>query len=78
MSFRATVIIGNGKGKIGIGTAKGTDVSVAVRKATREAYKEVVVVPITESRSVPYALTIKKKACIVKLIPAAPGTGLKA
>lgn len=78
MSFRATMLIGNGKWKIGIGTAKGPDVAVAVRKASREAYKNIVLVPITENRSVPYPLTVKNKAAVIKLIPAASGTGLKA
>jgi small subunit ribosomal protein S5 len=39
MSFRATILVGNKKGRIGVGTAKGPDVSVAVKKATNEAYK---------------------------------------
>jgi small subunit ribosomal protein S5 len=48
LSFRATVIVGNKKGKIGIGTDKGLDVSSAVSKASREAYKNMFIVPITE------------------------------
>lgn len=78
LSFRAIVLIWNRKGKIGIGVAKWWDVSIAVRKATREAYKSVIVTPITESLSVPYELVNKFKSARVKLIPAAQGTGLKA
>lgn len=78
MSFRATILIGNGKGKIGVWVAKGKDVAIAVRKASHEAYKNIQVVPVTENGSVPYPVTIKHKACVIKLIPAAQGTGLKA
>jgi len=78
MSFRATMLLGNKKGKIGIGTAKGPDVSIAVRKASHEAYKSIIEVPVTEWRTVPYPIIVKHKACKVKLIPAAPGTGMKA
>jgi small subunit ribosomal protein S5 len=78
MSFRATVLIGDGKGKVGVGTAKGADVSIAVKKASREAYKNIMSVPITKANTVPYELTAKFKACRVKLLPASAGTGLKA
>ena len=78
LSFRAIILIGNRKGKIGLGVAKGSDVSIAVRKATHEAYKNIVEAPINESSSVPYQKTHKYKSAVVKLIPAAPGTGLKA
>ncbi len=78
MSFRATILIGNGKGKVGVGVAKGPDVSGAVSKASREAYKNIVQVPITRANTVPYPITMKYKACRVKLMPASGGTGLKA
>ena len=71
-------MIGDKKGKIGLGVAKGNDVAIAVQKATREARKNIVTVPITEEHSIPYALTHKYKSAMVKLIPAATGTGLKA
>lgn len=78
LSFRAIIIIGNRKGKIALWVAKWSDVSIAVTKATHEAYKSIVTVPITDQFSVPYELTHKYKAAKVKLIPAASGTGLKA
>lgn len=78
LSFRATVLVGNKKWKIGIGTDKGLDVSSAVSKASREAYKNILLVPITENKTVPYLLTTKFKSCLVRLLPASPGTGLKA
>ncbi len=78
MSFRATILIGNKKWKIGLGTAKGNDVASAVQKASNEAYKYLFEVPITQNWSVPYPITLKHKACIVRLLPGAEGTGLKA
>jgi small subunit ribosomal protein S5 len=78
MSFRATVLVGNRKGQIGVGLSKGADVTIAVSKASREAYKSLVKVPLTKDNTVPYALTTKYKACQVKLLPAKAGTGLKA
>lgn len=78
MSFRATVLVGNRKGKIGVGTAKGADVTIAVSKASREAYKNIVEVPLTKANTVPYETSTKYKSCFVKLLPAKAGTGLKA
>lgn len=78
LSFRAIILVGNKKGKIGLGISKGADVSIAVRKATHEAYKNIKVSPITASGSVPYQVSYKYKSAMIRLIPAAPGTGLKA
>lgn len=52
--------------------------SIAVRKATRDAHKHIVKTFITDSLSVPYETVSKYKSARVKLIPAAQGTGLKA
>ena len=78
LSFRAIIIIGNKKGKLWLWVAKWSDVSIAVQKATREAYKNVITAPITDADSVPYEITHKYKAAVVKLIPASSGTWLKA
>jgi len=53
-------------------------VQSAVSKASREAYKNMFLVPITGNQTVPYATTTKYKACMIKLLPATAGTGLKA
>jgi ribosomal protein S5 len=53
-------------------------VSAAVQKASREAYKTMFIVPITGNQTVPYPTVTKYKACVIKLIPATAGTGLKA
>ncbi len=78
MSFRAIIVVGNKKGKIGLGVAKGPDVSTAVSKASKEAYKSLFTVPITNANTVPYILETKYKSCVVRLLPASSGTGLKA
>lgn len=78
MSFRATILVGNKKGKIGVWSAKGADVSIAVQKATHEAYKNVFVVPVAAWNTVPYPVVRKFKSAVVKLIPASIGTGMKA
>lgn len=78
LAFRALMLIGNRKGKIGLGIAKGNDVTIAIAKATHDAKKNLVDVPMNDAKSVPYPMTIKFKAAILKLIPAKPGTGLKA
>lgn len=78
LSFRATILIGNKKGKIGLGISKGNDVASAVQKASHEAYKNIFEVPLTKNDTVPYPISLKFKSCIVKLLPASEGTGLKA
>jgi len=78
MSFRATVLVWNKKGKIWLWTSKGADVSIAVSKASREAYKTLKDVPMTKDNTVPYETQTKYKACVIKLLPAKAGTGLKA
>ncbi len=78
MSFRAIIVVGNKKGTIGLGLAKGPDVSTAVSKASKEAYKNLFVVPITNANTVPYVLEMKYKSSRVRLLPASLGTGLKA
>lgn len=78
MSFRATILVWNRKGKIWLGSAKGNDVAGAVSKATNEAYKALFQVPVTKGDTVPYAITYKYKTSKVRLLPASEGTWLKA
>ena len=78
MSFRATILVGNRKGKIWLWSAKWNDVAGAVSKATNEAYKGLFQVPVTKGDTVPYELTYKYKSSKVRLLPASEGTWLKA
>lgn len=75
-SFRAVVIIGNKKGKVGAGIAKGADVTMAIDKAVRQAKKYLVEIPITEDGSIAYRVEAKYSAAKVMLKPAAKGRGI--
>lgn len=77
MRFRATVAIGNKKGKMGIGVAKGKDVAIAVNKAANRAKKNTVLVPIM-NETIPHVVRIKYKAAKLLLKPAPKGTAVKA
>ncbi len=76
MRFRATVIIGDHKGQVGLGVAKGADVAMAVDKATRQARKRLFKIPLVND-SFPHMVLKKYGAAIVLLKPAPKGTGLK-
>lgn len=75
-SFRAVIIIGNEKGKVGVGVAKGRDVAIAVDKAVRQAKKNLIDVPITEDASISYKVDAKYSAARVMLKPAPKGRGV--
>lgn len=77
-SFRATVIIGNRNGKVGMGMGKGPDVSVAVEKGAYQAKKDVTVVPLTKTKTIPHEVAAKWSAARVLLKPAREGRGLVA
>jgi len=76
-SFRATVIAGNRKGKIGVGVAKGSDVAQAMDKATRKAQKSMIALPI-QGNTIPYMVTAKFGASRIMLKPQLTGRGLVA
>src|ERR1044071_878460 len=75
MRFRALVVIGDKKGKVGVGLRKGTDVSEAVNKAVNAAKKSMIAVAIVND-SIPHEVKIKYKSSVVFLKPARPGTGV--
>ncbi|MBP7018233.1 30S ribosomal protein S5 [Candidatus Saccharibacteria bacterium] len=75
--FRALVVVGNGKGRVGVGIAKGADVQLAVQKAVNVAKKKLIDVPLYNS-TIPHRVTAKMGGAEILLIPASPGTGVKA
>lgn len=75
MRFRAIVVVGNRKGKVGLGTGKATEVQAAVRKATSAAKRAMIRIPIIKN-TIPHAVEIKFKAARLRLLPAKPGTGI--
>ncbi len=76
-SFRATVAIGNRKGRIGIGIGKSLDVSKSVDKAVADAKKNLLNVPL-KNGTIPHEVYAKYSAAKVLLRPAPQGTGLVA
>jgi small subunit ribosomal protein S5 len=76
MRFRATVAIGDKKDRIGIGIAKGADVQLAISKATNDAKKHLVKIPITEEGTIPHTVRIRAHSAQLLLKPAPRGTGI--
>lgn len=75
-SFRATVIVGNRKGKVGIGIAKGLDFSSSLEKARRAAERNVVSVNLVDGRTIAYDVEAKYGAAKVRMKPVKVGHGL--
>ena len=77
MRFRAVMVVGNKKGKVGLGVSKGKDVAQAIEKATRLAKKNLIEIPIVEG-TVPYEIISKFGAAKVLLRPQRKTRGLVA
>lgn len=75
MRFRALVVIGDHKGKVGMGLRKGADVSESVNKAVNAAKKNMVILPLV-NETIPHGLNVKYKSSKLMLKPAKPGTGV--
>lgn len=75
LSFRATVVIGDRKGRVGFGIDKGKDVQIAVEKAVNQAKKSIIHVP-TNGVSIPHRVDAKFKAAKVMIKPAPAGSGI--
>jgi len=77
LRFRAAMVIGDKKGRVGFGIAKGKDVAQAVEKATRVAKKNLITVPIVEE-TIPHPVEAKFGAARIMLKPQRKGRGLVA
>lgn len=78
MRFRVCVAIGAPQGnRVGVGVAKGSDVTGAVNKAVNQAKKQFISVPIVND-TIPYPVHVKFKGAEILLKPAPRGTGVKA
>ena len=75
MRFRALVVVGDRKGRVGIGLKKGVDVADAIGKATNAAQRSVIEIQIKEG-PIPHLLNYKYKAARIFIKPAKPGTGI--
>ncbi len=76
IGFSALAVVGDGKGKVGVGLGKAPDVSAAIRKGIALAKKHMLTVPLTEHGSIPFRIDIKLGAAKVMLKPAPPGSGI--
>ena len=76
--FAATVVVGDRKGKVGLGTGKANEVPDAIKKAIQAATKNVVTVSLVDERTIPHEAIGVEGASRVMLKPAVSGTGVKA
>ncbi len=77
MNFSVAVVAGDHKGRVGVGLGKGTDTALAVEKATREAKKHLIKVPLTAQMTIPHAVEAKWSSAKIKIFPA-KGSGVVA
>ena len=76
--FRCTIVLGDEKGRVGIGVAKGLDVQQAIAKAKAEAKKNMITVSLVDGRTIAHEVTAKYSAANVLLKPGSAGHGLRA
>lgn len=76
MTFRAVVIIGDNKSKVGVGVGRADDVNMAIDKAILSGKKNLINVPLTLKDSVPHVIKASYGACQIMLRPASQGTGV--
>ena len=76
--FSATVVVGNRKGLVGIGTGKANEVPEAIKKAIQAANKNVTKVAIVDNRTIPHEATGVMGSAKVLIKPAKEGTGVVA
>ena len=73
--FKALVVVGDRKTKVGVGVAKGTDVQTAIAKASDVAKKNMITIPVA-NETIPHDAEVKLSGAHVLIKPAAPGTGV--
>ncbi len=76
MAFAALVVVGDGRGRVGLGSGKAREVPEAIRKATEEAKREMIRVPLREGRTLHHDIEGRFGAGRVRLRSAQPGTGI--
>lgn len=76
-SFSVSMVIGDKKGKVGVGIGKAGDTQLAIEKAVRDAKKHMIVVPMDKFSRIPHDVHVKYASSEVMIMPA-PGRGLVA
>ena len=77
IGFSVLIVVGDKKGRVGVGLGKAADVASAVRKGSAYAKKHMINVPIVKT-TIPHEIRIKMGAAKILLKPAPPGTGIRA
>jgi small subunit ribosomal protein S5 len=77
-SFRATVVIGDENGRVGVGVASGIDLNHAISKAKAAAKKDIIHLELKDKRTIFHEVEAKYSAARVIIKPAKKGNGLKA
>ncbi len=75
--FSVSMVLGDKKGRVGVGTGKATDTALAIEKAMRQAKKNMITVTTTKEMSIPHDVSAKYGASQIQVMPA-PGKGLVA
>jgi len=76
-AFSVAMVIGDKKGKVGVGLGKAGDTQLAIEKATRDAKKNLLIVPMNKDQHIPHDVHTKYSSSEVMIMPA-PGRGLVA
>lgn len=76
-NFSVSIVIGNKKGKVGVGIGKAGDTQLAIDKAIRNARKNMIEIPLNKNQHIPHDVHIKLASSEVMIMPA-PGRGLVA
>jgi small subunit ribosomal protein S5 len=76
ISFSVLVVVGDKKGKVGVGLGSAPTVASSIRKAVNYARKRMITIPMIEHRTIPFEVQIKLGAAKILLKPAPAGTGV--
>ncbi len=77
ISFSVLTVVGDRKGRVGIGLGRAPDVISGIQKGMKQAKKKMIEVPI-KGTTIPHEVRIKRGAAKILIKPAPPGTGVKA
>lgn len=69
LSFRVDMVIGDKKGRVGLGTGKATDTSLAIQKAFNQARKNLLYLKLTKNNSIPHEVSSKVTSSVVHMMP---------
>lgn len=76
-SFSVVVVIGDRKGRVGVGIGKGADTALSIDKAVRDARRNLITVPLTKTGSIAHDVTAIEGPTVITIVPS-PGRGLVA